>query len=250
MTCARCGHAMPADAWRCPACAAPATEKPRARTDCLAAVTRPTFPEGVTAEPVRLLGSVAIGALAALALLHLCQLVAAVKSSTAIGDGDSDASSVSNLRTTIAVLAFVVGAVATVSFFFWLRRVIRNAHKLGLVRQRYDNAWAVGGWFVPVLQLWRPKQVVNDAWSGSGGGSRGVLDLWWMSYLVGIYVAFPIADLVAGQASDNGGRQLGYGLEVFADVCVAAAALLGAWIVHRIVELQSEAIDPASPSTT
>lgn len=234
---------MPADAWRCPACAAPAGESARQPLDCLAAVTRPALRAGVTGEPVRFWGSITVGALAALALLHLCQFVAVVKSSIAIGDGDDDASSVAGLRTTIAVLAFLVGAVAVVSFFFWLRRAVRNAQKLGLVRQRFDGGWAVGGWFVPVLNLWRPKQVINDVWSGSGAGTRSLVDWWWTAYIVGIYIAFPVADVVSAQASDNGGRRMGFGLEAFADVCVFSAAALAAWIVHRLVALQNEAVE-------
>jgi hypothetical protein len=56
---------------------------------------------------------------------------------------------------------------------------------------KYSPAWAVGGFFVPFLNLVRPFQVMKEVWRGSDpepatGVRRAapLLGLWWGSYLV------------------------------------------------------------------
>jgi Domain of unknown function (DUF4328) len=43
---------------------------------------------------------------------------------------------------------------------------------------RYAPGWAIGAWFVPVLNFWRPKQIANDIWRGSDPGYPGQQPLW------------------------------------------------------------------------
>ena len=54
-----------------------------------------------------------------------------------------------------------------VFFLFWFHRAYRNLPALGGDR-RYGTGWAIGSWFVPFLNAWRPKQIVNDIWRESG----------------------------------------------------------------------------------
>jgi len=242
VTCARCGFALPADAWRCPSCAAPAGEAPRSPVDCIAAVYRPTLPPGETGEPVALLGSIVVGALVAFALLSLTEAVAGLKAVDAISDGDLDASSVDSLRWTLYVLETLVGVVLTVSFFLWLRRVVRNAVKFGVKRQRTNSAWTVGFWFVPVLNLWRPKQIMNDAWDGSGGRSRSLVDWWWGTLLLAQYVTYSAA-YVFGGASDGGQLRNALKYGVFCALLGSAAFVLAGLLVHRLTRMQQAALD-------
>ncbi len=41
--------------------------------------------------------------------------------------------------------------------------------------RRYGHGWAIGGWFVPILNFWRPMQVVNDVWRAGGWPRSSVL---------------------------------------------------------------------------
>ena len=58
----------------------------------------------------------------------------------------------------VRVLALIVTGTV---FIVWTRRVYRNLAPLG-TSPRFRPGWAIGGWFVPVLNLWRPKQILND----------------------------------------------------------------------------------------
>ena len=82
-----------------------------------------------------------------------------------------------------------------------VHRAYTNLHSLGMEPLRLRAGWAVGGWFVPILNLVRPKQIMSDIWRGSdpaapasndGAWHRApvpaLLHLWWglflMSWLV------------------------------------------------------------------
>lgn len=70
------------------------------------------------------------------------------------------------------------------AFLTWFYRAYRNLDALS-ERQRWGPGWSVGAWFVPILNLWRPKQLVNDVWRGSSGSDRVPvwIAIWWGVWL-------------------------------------------------------------------
>ncbi|MDQ3720152.1 MAG: DUF4328 domain-containing protein [Actinomycetota bacterium] len=61
----------------------------------------------------------------------------------------------------------IVGLALIVVFLMWFFRAYRNLPRLGVRTLRHKPGWAVGGWLVPILNLWRPKEIANDIWRGS-----------------------------------------------------------------------------------
>lgn len=57
-------------------------------------------------------------------------------------------------------------------FIAWFFQAYKNLRRLGVANLRYGNGWAIGGWFVPILGMWRPKQIANDVWRGSEPGTE------------------------------------------------------------------------------
>jgi len=51
-------------------------------------------------------------------------------------------------------------------FIWWFRRAYGNLPALG-VPQKYSPGWAVGAWFVPILNLFRPWKMTEEIWRGS-----------------------------------------------------------------------------------
>jgi Domain of unknown function (DUF4328) len=91
----------------------------------------------------------------------------------------------------VAYLATVTG------FLVWFHRAYTNLHALGMEPLRFGAGWAIGGWFVPIFNLVRPKQIMNDIWRGSdpaasastdGAWHRApvpaLLHLWWALFLM------------------------------------------------------------------
>ena len=62
---------------------------------------------------------------------------------------------------------------------------------------RHGSGWAIGGWFVPFLSLWRPFQMVLDVRRGATGDAdlptTRALGWWWATFLLAY-----VANLVAG----------------------------------------------------
>jgi len=90
----------------------------------------------------------------------------------------------------------VVGAVA---FLVWFSPAYKNLTALGADGLRFSSGWAVGAWFVPVLNLWRPKQIADDIWRASDPTEEAdqgdvwrnkavpaLLHLWWVLWIIEI----------------------------------------------------------------
>lgn len=92
----------------------------------------------------------------------------------------------------VQVAAYVA---AIVLFLLWFHRAYYNLEPLG-AKLRFRRGWALGGWFVPVLWWWRPKQIANDIWRGSDPEVRSrhiaiekssvpaLLTVWWIVWLI------------------------------------------------------------------
>lgn len=82
----------------------------------------------------------------------------------------------------------VLGTV--VLWLIWFRRAYHNVERLAPGGTRFGHGWAIGAWFVPFLNLWRPKQIANDIYrSGATDTAAGIpfrergvdpwLHVWW-----------------------------------------------------------------------
>jgi hypothetical protein len=137
-----------------------------------------------------------------------------------------------------------------VLFILWLRRCYANQDSLG-GRRRYSVRWATWGWFVPVLSLWRPKQVVNDLLScDPRPGSRTIVNWWWALFLVANWVAGSSARLLFGDSSTQELRDAAVARAV-SDVIQIGGAVLAVLVVQRLTAAQESArlARPASATT-
>jgi hypothetical protein len=153
-----------------------------------------------------------------------------------------DASSIVNL---LALL--VVG----VLFIIWLHEIVSDLHKVRPGVPRYSPGWAVGGWFIPVFNLVRPKQVVDDAWQSSapGGGRQSqvplALNLWWAGWILHGVVAW--IGLVMGHHSPTAlaHHDRVYALSHGVDIVVVFLAIMVVRALTSRVEAASS-VDPRS----
>lgn len=67
----------------------------------------------------------------------------------------------------IALLQLAAYLISGVFFLIWIYRVHRNLPALGVRRPRFSPRWAVGWFFVPILNLFRPYDVVRELWKES-----------------------------------------------------------------------------------
>jgi hypothetical protein len=67
----------------------------------------------------------------------------------------------------IGLLQLLLYLGTVVAFLVWFRRAYSNLPALGAESLRFSSGWAVGAWFVPFLNLVRPKQLADDIWRAS-----------------------------------------------------------------------------------
>ena len=127
---------------------------------------------------------------------------------------------------------WIAGAIA---FIMWLYRAYQNVDATDPGRRRYGHGWAIGSWFVPILNLWRPKQIVNDVWrAGQNPGDPGFLLIaWWLLWLANGFVASS-ARRVYNNAGTPEEWQTGIVRYLVADGTGAVAALLAVLVAIKL----------------
>ena len=103
-----------------------------------------------------------------------------------------------DLRQQLLSIVYLLLLIPTaIVYLVWFHRAYTNLEALGADDLRHKPAWAVGSWFVPILNLFRPVQIAQEIWRGSdpdqaaareGGkptpGNSGLIGLWWAFWLI------------------------------------------------------------------
>ncbi len=138
-----------------------------------------------------------------------------------------------------------------VAFLAWLFQARVNLRSFGIRRPSYSRGWVVGGFFVPLVNLFRPYQVIREIWQASAPESHDAFNwrslpvsklllAWWMFFLGwwGLQLMALLSNTGAGVNLAK--LQLSRGLTTMADVCAAISAFLACFVVARISDAQQE----------
>jgi hypothetical protein len=104
----------------------------------------------------------------------------------------SFANQVANIAGVSGWLDFVVSVAAFILTGIWLARARRNADRIAPGAQRRNKMWVWVGWLVPIVQLWYPKQVIDDVWRGTARKPGQPNTGWWW----GTWIAFSLLSTV------------------------------------------------------
>ncbi|MGY1451830.1 DUF4328 domain-containing protein [Streptomyces sp. SS8] len=155
--------------------------------------------------------------------------------------------SAESLYSAAGVVQVAALVAAGIPFLMWFHRSRLNAQTFDAASQRMGAGWAVGGWFVPVVNLWFPKKIANDIWDastppGPDGTVRerlpgGLLNCWWLLWLLtwasGRFASHRYQD--AQTPGELGSAVSSY---LFADGVDILAAVLAILVVRRITAMQ------------
>jgi hypothetical protein len=61
----------------------------------------------------------------------------------------------------IGILVFIAYIVSLITFIMWFRRAYYNLHQK-VNHLSYSDGWAAGSWFVPIICLYRPYQIMKE----------------------------------------------------------------------------------------
>lgn len=149
----------------------------------------------------------------------------------------------------IGMVYLVVYIVLVVFWMMWVHRTYQNLPSLGAQGLTYSPAWAVGYWFIPILNLFRPYQVMRETWRASHPGHAGgtqwtlvavpaVLGWWWA-----LHVTVFIAGNFSGVGNVSEDPDVLYGiawLDLLLLVVGVSLALVEIWIVKTLTQMQDD----------
>jgi hypothetical protein len=176
--------------------------------------------------------------LVVVALVDVVAVVADVAEYRLLGTEFTDAEADANdLRQAVIGVLQVALFIATAIFFIrWFQRAYDHVDVLGGTR-RFGRGWATGAWFVPILNLWRPKQIANDIWH-TGEPRRqdaALLGFWWGAFLISNWVSQAAGRLgIQGDTIDE--LRTSSVLYAIGDAFDLVAAGLAIVVVGRVTE--------------
>jgi hypothetical protein len=152
----------------------------------------------------------------------------------------------------IGLVYLLIYVITVIVFAMWIFRANHNVRALGAQDMRITPGWAVGYFFVPIVNLWRPYQAMKDLWRASKSPTAwhdispsSILGLWWTLW---------IASNVLGQASfrasmgvhDISSLQAATITGMISDVVDVALCIVAFILVSQIYESQ---ISQKAPNT-
>ena len=142
----------------------------------------------------------------------------------------------------ISITAMLATAIA---FAVWTWLAYSQVEASGY-EQRFRRGWAAGSWFVPIFNLYRPKQIIDDI-VDAGRATGDVTPVhrwttaWWSAWILTIVGGWFIAVMAesATKVDDAMGAATAY---LVRDVLLAVTAVLAIVSVHHITR-QQRALD-------
>jgi hypothetical protein len=208
-------------------------------------------------DPPREMSGLAWGALVSLglvAIVGLARIIAAVSLGSAAGS-EGDVESAYDTYTAFAAAHAVLFLISAGVFIAWFFRAYKNLRRLGVENMRYRTGWAIGAWFIPFFNWFRPKHIANDVWRGSEPGVDvatqwrrvtvpNFVHRWWGLFLAQGFM-LEVGQEITGSGYekatslatfDEGLTQIESGAvaDVLGGVCSLAALVLAMMVVRRV----------------
>ena len=158
--------------------------------------------------------------------------------------------------TAITGFALVLLIGTGISWCIWQHRGQANLHDLGRTNLVFTPGWAVGWWFVPIANLFKPFQSVRELWRASepvldgaawsGSSTWPVIGTWWACWIAPNLLAWTARGM---RTSDDLHTIVsGDYWWMASDALLVLAAILAILIVRSVVERQRALMAVGSPA--
>nr|WP_239013931.1 DUF4328 domain-containing protein [Archangium violaceum] len=134
-------------------------------------------------------------------------------------------------------VSFVVWGVTTVTYLLWLHSVVRQVNAWGR-DVGATPTWAVGCWFVPLVNLVKPYRVVRSIVEELGGKPLGAslrLGTWWIAFILSRMLAMQAARMSMRMLHPSLALKV-YMVQLVSMICTIVAAFLCIRIVREVQE--------------
>lgn len=144
-----------------------------------------------------------------------------------------------------------------VFFIMWFRRAYYNLQAANPGYASFSEGWAAGAWFVPIMNLFRPFQMMREIWTGTQwmvphkfpeANPPTLVGYWWAAHISMIvmgYITRYVGNIVSGE---NYLITMSTSL-VLHELVAIAAAVLAIMMIKRISAFETALWEEAqSPS--
>ena len=146
---------------------------------------------------------------------------------------------------------------AVVMFLIWMRRSYLNLMSLGVRQMDYSTGWALGCWFVPLLNLVRPYEIIKEIWLKSDPDdvettnsplvsalelvqiATPLFGLWWGFWIISNIFGNISTRLTFGAETLNE-QMVSFSLAIISSLLSIVAAILAIGVVRGITARQEE----------
>lgn len=104
--------------------------------------------------------------------------------------------------------SFAVLLVTAVVFITWHYRMLRRLERSRGELLRHSTGWVIWGWFVPLVNFVRPKQMINDAWRATATTTTPLprvaarVHVWWALWVLSQVLSAVGTNLPRGRPED------------------------------------------------
>lgn len=258
MYCSKCGSAVGTSDRYCSKCGA--TVQHQIEPARVPVVATPDLSDRIASsfrDPTKLTtwlkyflyASIVINAIALFSGVLLYQLLTDLKSGVYTSKALATAAWKSIVKTdqTVAVFDFVILITTIVLFCMWIHRANSNARQLGAKGMAFTPGWAVGWYFVPFANLWKPYQAMKEIWRASKNPDawkneqRGAILPWWWFFFIVTHI-FGYASLrtsrKAIEAEEIDELLTATGVALASDLVTIPATIIAIVLVRQIYEMQ------------
>lgn len=159
----------------------------------------------------------------------------------------------SDFRQQIIAITYVLAFLVTVIFFsIWFYRAYRNLPALGARGLHTSPGWAVGYFYIPIVNLYRPYRAAKEIWQASVPTSEpnhpnawqdqkvsSIVGWWW-----GFWIASSVLGRISNRISSNVESLSGYRSTLWIDlgiqVIIIIAAILAIVVIKNVTAMQEE----------
>lgn len=147
----------------------------------------------------------------------------------------------------IMKLTAYVGSI--IFFLMWLHRAYKNLEAMNVRNLDASAGWAVGYWFIPILNLFKPMKVVAEVYNGSDpeiakagygfsdAGANSLIGFWWAFWVLS-NITSRIADAIEKGAKDVTDTSVMVYIVALSFGIIAGILLI--FIIREIDERQAE----------
>jgi len=161
-----------------------------------------------------------------------------------VGDATlEEANTIDQRQGLIALVEIGLLVVGAVFFIRWFHRAYKNLDVLG-ARREHGAGWAIGFWFVPILSLFRPKQMADEIWKAGettpdAPSKPTMINVWWGFWLVSGILSFGAAQQEGAVKTLDDLAVSDY-LAIVVSVLTIGAAILAMRVVSQVTERQEQ----------